>query len=84
MTDPIAERLQKCFAVVFPHASPEQIQSARMGQLENWDSMATVTLLAVIEEEFGAGTTEGIDLDDVEQLQSFQNLLVYLRGLVNA
>lgn len=55
-----------------------------MGQLENWDSMATVTLLAVIEEEFGAGTTEGIDLDDVEQLQSFQNLLVYLRGLVNA
>jgi acyl carrier protein len=80
MTDSVTTHLQKCFSAVFPDASPEQIAAAAIGTLEGWDSMATVTLVTVIGEEFG---TE-LDLDDIEQFQSFQSLATYLRGRHNA
>jgi len=49
----IEERLANCFQTVFPDLSPEEIPRASSASVATWDSLATVTLVAVIEEEFG-------------------------------
>ncbi|HSS20762.1 MAG TPA: acyl carrier protein [Pyrinomonadaceae bacterium] len=46
-------RLQKCFSAVFPNLSADEILRANSASLATWDSLATVTLVSVIEEEFG-------------------------------
>jgi acyl carrier protein len=48
----------------------EQTLQASAAGLEQWDSLATVNLLALIEEEFGVS----IDLDELEA-PSFKNFL---------
>jgi acyl carrier protein len=50
---PNVERLQKCFAAVFPNLSDDEILRASSASIAAWDSLATVTLVSVIEEEFG-------------------------------
>lgn len=45
------DRLADCFAAVFPHLSHSQIRNAT-AQSIGWDSVAFVTLIAAIEEEF--------------------------------
>jgi acyl carrier protein len=50
---PNVERLQKCFAAVFPNLSDDEILRASSASVATWDSLATVTLVSVIEEEFG-------------------------------
>ena len=67
-------RLVKCFAAVFPGLSESQIESATTTSIEDWDSVATVTLITLIEEEFGIE----VDADDLEQLVSFDSVLSYL------
>ena len=49
----LEERLQKCFSAVFPGLSAEEIRRANSASIATWDSLATVTLVSVIEEEFG-------------------------------
>jgi acyl carrier protein len=73
MTD-LQTRLTKCFAAVFPQLTPEEISRATVESVGGWDSLATVTLLAVVEEEFG--TT--IEPEDLEHLQSFDAYFHYL------
>ena len=65
--DQISDRLRDCFRTVFPDLSDEQIESAARVELSEWDSLATLTLLTVVEEEFE------LELDDqaVEQFDSF-------------
>jgi acyl carrier protein len=48
----IDDRLAECFAAVFPRLSPSQIRNATSQSVEGWDSVAFVTLIAAIEEEF--------------------------------
>jgi acyl carrier protein len=67
-------RLERCFAAVFPGLTPEQLRQADADNLAAWDSMNTVTLMAVVNEEFGSD----LDLDQMEPLRSFQSLLGYL------
>jgi acyl carrier protein len=69
------QRMMRCFAVVFPDLDEAGIRGAAMGATEGWDSVATVTLVNVVEEEFGLQ----IDLDDVEEFVSFAKLSEYLR-----
>jgi acyl carrier protein len=66
--DQISDRLRDCFRTVFPDLSDEQIDSAARAELSEWDSLATLTLLTVVEEEFE------LELDDqaVEQFDSFE------------
>jgi acyl carrier protein len=45
------DRLANCFAAVFPNLSPSQIRNVT-AQSIGWDSVAFVTLIAAIEEEF--------------------------------
>lgn len=76
--DEMEKRLATCFSSVLPELAPEEIRQASATSLESWDSVTTVTLIAVIEEEFG------ISIDDVDpaKFDSFQNILAYLQQAV--
>ena len=74
MTDQDA-RLVKCFNAVFGGLSEDQIRNATSTNIEGWDSVATVTLITLVEEEFGVE----IDADDLERFVSFDSLLSYVR-----
>lgn len=69
-------RLDGCFQAVFPDLSDEEIRQATPDAVAAWDSMATVTLLAVVNEEFN---TE-LDLDRMEDLLSYSKLAEWLAG----
>jgi len=75
-----AERLTKCFIAVFPDVDPGQIATAKPATVGDWDSVATVTLVSVLEEEFRIE----IDSDDIEYLLSFGDALTYLNRRLGA
>jgi acyl carrier protein len=68
-------RLSRCFLAVFPGLSNAQIASASVGTLAAWDSVASVTLVALIEEEFGIS----FEPDALDGLVSFRAILDYLK-----
>jgi acyl carrier protein len=68
-------RLIRCFAAAFPTLNEGQIIQADAETLTVWDSVASVTLFATIEEEF---ETE-IELEDMTDLLSFSKILTYLQ-----
>lgn len=68
------ERLIRCFQAVFPNLSDDEILRASPSSVGEWDSVATVTLVGVIEEEFGTQT----DPEDFENFVSFGLILEYL------
>jgi acyl carrier protein len=72
----VRERLIKCFCTVFPDLSASEIPRASSGSVDGWDSLATATLLGVVEEEFGTA----VDVDDFDALDSFESLLAYFEG----
>jgi acyl carrier protein len=74
--DPTTARLRACFSSVFPKLTEEETVNARVGGIPEWDSLATVTLFSLIEEEFGLS----LDLDDFEEPMSFQGLLTRIQG----
>jgi acyl carrier protein len=69
------ERLASCFLAVFPELSRDEIYQASSATVQSWDSAAGVTLLAVIEEEFGIN----IDVADPANLDSFERFLICLQ-----
>lgn len=69
-------RLVRCFRAVFPSLAEEEIPYATASTVEGWDSVASVTLLATIEEEFGLE----MDVQDLAELVSFEKLLSYLQA----
>jgi acyl carrier protein len=73
----LERRLINCFAIAFPDLSPREIPSASAGSLASWDSLAGITLISLIEEEFGVS----IPPDDVPDLVSFELILDYLKRL---
>jgi acyl carrier protein len=70
----VAERLQRCFAAVFPELPADQLTHANPQTVAAWDSVASVTLFAIIEEEFALE----IDVQDMKDLLSFDSILQYL------
>jgi acyl carrier protein len=69
-------RLMKCFSAVFPDLAAADIPAASMESVAGWDSLASVTLLTVVEEEFGVA----IEPEELEHLQSFGAYFAYLSG----
>ena len=67
-------RLQKCFSKVFPDLSPQAIPNASTDTVRGWDSIASITLLMLVQEEFGVVP----DMDRFEEFTSYQGLLAYL------
>jgi acyl carrier protein len=75
----IREALAACFISVFPTLMAETVGSATPKTVDGWDSVATVTLLSVIEEEFQIE----IGPEDLESLLSFQSALDYVARRVS-
>ena len=50
--DALESRLARCFLAVFPDLNPEHVRTASVDTVGSWDSVATVTLLDVVEGEF--------------------------------
>jgi acyl carrier protein len=71
--DNVHGRLAKCFRAALPRYSGE-IEQAHPAASEDWDSLTTVTLLMVIQEEFNIR----IPPRDLEQLSSFKTAELYL------
>jgi len=69
------KRLAACFSDVLPELTAEEISQAGADSVVGWDSVTTVTLIAVIEEEFGVD----IEIEDPAQFDSFQGILNYLQ-----
>lgn len=69
------KRLASCFLTVFPELSWDDVTHATSSTVQGWDSVAVVTLLAVVEEEFGIS----IEVEDPAQFDSFQRFLTYMR-----
>ena len=69
--DEIRERLVGCFQAVFPELTEGDIVRASTTRIGSWDSVATVTLAATVEEEFAIQ----LDPKELEKLNSFQAFL---------
>jgi acyl carrier protein len=73
----LEQRLARCFSVVFPGLDEPSIREATMSSVEAWDSIANVTLINLVEEEFGVA----IDIEDMDQMTGFHQFLRYLMGV---
>jgi len=71
----LEQRLARCFQAVFPELPPEEIPRATPAAVASWDSVAALTLMAAVDEEFGVAT----GFDEIQDLQSFALLVDYLR-----
>jgi acyl carrier protein len=74
--DDLGQRLTDCFLAVFPDLARSEVCQANSLTVSSWDSVAGVTLLAVVEEEFG--TT--IEVQDLSDLTSYEGYLKYLQN----
>jgi len=68
--DTVREKLTRCFALAFPKLDPREYESASAQNVAEWDSIAQLTLLTVIGEEFG----REIDFEEFEGATSFKAL----------
>ena len=74
----IKERLQNIFESVFPDLPAEQVPQATQNNTQNWDSVAAITLMNLVEEEFEIQ----MDFEDLGDLTSFSKVLNYLNERV--
>jgi acyl carrier protein len=73
----ISQRLQQCFQAVFPNLKQPEIATASSETLSDWDSVAQVTLISVVEEEFAVVLPE----EKYGEMLSFAAWLAYLETL---
>ncbi len=72
--DDVKPKLIECFQIVFPDLQEKDIPTASQETIAEWDSVAAITLVNVIEEQFGIE----MDLDDVADLDNFEKVRAYL------
>jgi len=72
--DNLESRLVNCFSSVFPDLSEEQIRNASVQSVPEWNSLAAVTLVAVLQEEFSLQ----VNLADLPRLVSFAAVKTYV------
>ena len=76
------DHLMRCFASAFPAASRDEIRTAKTFEaIPGWDSLRMVSLLAVLDDEFGVQ----IDLPELLDVEPFDAVKKYLsqRGLMS-
>jgi len=69
------QRLLSCFQAMFPDLKESELQRASVYTLANWDSVATLNLVALVEEEFGVR----LEPEEIEDLSSFELYLARLK-----
>ena len=74
--DNTEEKLVKVFETAFPDLAVGRITSATQESIQTWDSVAAITLMNLIEEEFAIQ----MDFEDLGELTSFQKILTYVDG----
>lgn len=74
--DETRRRLIRCFSSVFPDLPQEQVVSVSVESSSEWDSLAAVTLGAILQQEFGIR----IGLADMPQLVSFDAVESFVRS----
>jgi acyl carrier protein len=74
--DNTEERLTKAFETAFPDLPANRITSATQETIQSWDSVAAITLMNLIEEEFAIQ----MDFEDLGELTSFEKILNYVNG----
>ena len=67
-------QLIRCFSAVFPQLSEDEINHASLMSVADWDSIAAINLLTVIEEQFAFD----VPAEDIDNLISFELILNYL------
>jgi acyl carrier protein len=72
----VEERLIQSFLIVFPSLDREQVPGASITAVPEWDSIASINLLAVLEEEFAIS----VNPDDLPKLVSFASILEYVEA----
>jgi acyl carrier protein len=65
-----------CFETVFPELTESEILNSSQESVKAWDSVATITLVNVIEDEFQVE----LDLDDIADLTTFDRVLKYVES----
>jgi acyl carrier protein len=75
MTD-VTTRLIQCFQVVFPDLPESRILTATPASVAEWDSVHTISLIHVVEDEFGVE----VDLEMLMELSSFEKIRDYIEG----
>ena len=70
------QRLAKCFALALPNLPREQIGIASIHSVAAWDSLVTINILALVEEEFGIEVPDR----DLENFVSFELIADYLEA----
>jgi acyl carrier protein len=78
--DEVTNRLIGCFQIVFPDVPESEIPQLSQATAAAWDSVSAITLLNVLEDEFGIE----MDLDQVAELDSFQKIHDYLSQRLQA
>jgi acyl carrier protein len=63
----------------FPELPATEIPSASLGNVPNWDSLATINLVALIEEQFGIQT----EPEDLARLVSFNSIMDYVKRKIS-
>jgi acyl carrier protein len=74
MNDEQIEKLVNCFRKVFPNLSRADILAADQGSISAWDSIAQVTLISLIGEEFGL-EPDFEDFDEATSFAAFRDIL---------
>jgi len=75
VADALVEKLEACFAQVFPDLGQSEISSASTDTVKEWDSIAQVTLLSLLGETFGLE----LDFEEFESATSFASVLELIR-----
>jgi acyl carrier protein len=75
----IKDKFNRCFSNVFPDVPPAELVRASTSSLAAWDSLAQVTLLSSIGEEFGVN----FELEDFEELVSYPLIVDYLENRIS-
>ncbi|HWZ32817.1 MAG TPA: acyl carrier protein [Bryobacteraceae bacterium] len=74
--DEQTQRLMTCFRTVFGDLSDADLLNASMSTVAGWDSVASITLVNVIEEEFQMQ----FDYDAIPDLTSFDAVAKYMQA----
>lgn len=77
MTD-IESRVSRCFLNVFSGLTPAELPTASQDSLSQWDSVAHVTVLSAIAEEFQIE----LDEDSFESLKSYPLIVEFVEQRV--
>ena len=70
----VEKRVADCFQAVFPSLQPDEIRQASPETVDVWDSLASVTLLSALEEEFQIR----LEIEDLQHLVSFDSAVHYV------